>query len=48
MFAVVRGFWSNEEVVVIEDLVQGQDTVEIVVASGEQMVNFVLNKTKLN
>ena len=44
MLAVIRGLWSDKEVVMIEDLVQGQDPIKIVVASGEQVVNFVLNK----
>ncbi len=44
VLSVIRGLGSDEEVVVIQDLVQRQNSVEVVVTSGKQMIDFVLKQ----
>ena len=44
VLSVIRGLGSDEEVVVIQDLVQRQNSVQVVVTSGKQMIDFVLKQ----
>ena len=42
VLAVVGGLRPDEEVVVVQDFVQAQDSIEVVVGAGKEMVHFVL------
>ena len=42
VLAVVGGLRPDEEVVVVQDFVQAQDSIEVVVRAGNEMVHFVL------
>ena len=44
VLSVVCCLGPDKEVMVIKDFIQGQSSVKVVVTSGKQMVNFILNK----
>ena len=42
VLAVVGGLRPDEEVVMVEDFVQAQDSIEVIIGAGEEMVDLIL------